>query len=92
MIYDFDQVIDRTKTHSIKWDKSFLQEYFKASDVLPLWVADMDFQCPQPVIEAIKKKAKEGIYGYSWHGTPEYYDSIIYWMKHRHNGKLRKSG
>ncbi|MHA1258230.1 MAG: MalY/PatB family protein [Candidatus Heimdallarchaeaceae archaeon] len=90
MIYDFDQVIDRTETHSIKWDKSFLQEYFEVSDVLPLWVADMDFQCPQPVIEVIKKKAEEGIYGYSWHGTPEYYDSIIYWMKHRHQWKIEK--
>ena len=85
MKYDFDKIIDRTNTHSVKWDKILLKEFFGTADVLPLWVADMDFQCPQPVIEAVKKKAEEGIYGYSWHKTPEYFNAISGWMKRRHN-------
>ncbi|MCE7741225.1 MAG: pyridoxal phosphate-dependent aminotransferase [Candidatus Heimdallarchaeota archaeon] len=88
MKYDFDKVIDRTNTHSVKWDKSLLEEFFGTTDVLPLWVADMDFKCPQPVIDAVKKKADEGIYGYSWHKTAEYFDSISGWMKRRHNWEI----
>lgn len=90
MKYDFDSVIDRTNTHSVKWDKHVLKEFFGTEDVLPAWVADMDFQCPEPVIEAVKKKAAEQIYGYSWHGTPEFYDSILGWMKRRHNCDVEK--
>ncbi|MHA1515834.1 MAG: MalY/PatB family protein [Candidatus Heimdallarchaeaceae archaeon] len=90
MKYDFDQVIDRTKTHSVKWDKDLLEEFFGSADLLPLWVADMDFLCPQPVIDAVEKKAEEGIYGYSWHKTPEYFDSIIGWMRRRHNWEVEK--
>lgn len=88
MKYDFDKVIDRTNTHSVKWDKSLLEELFGTANVLPLWVADMDFQCPQPVIDAVERKAKEGIYGYSWHKTPEYFGAISGWMKRRHNWEI----
>ncbi|MCG3226330.1 MAG: pyridoxal phosphate-dependent aminotransferase [Candidatus Heimdallarchaeota archaeon] len=90
MKYDFDRVIDRTNTHSVKWDKHVLKEFFGTEDVLPAWVADMDFQCPEPVIDAVKKKAAEQIYGYSWHGTPEFYGSILGWMKRRHNCDVEK--
>ena len=61
MKYDFDKIIDRKETHSVKWDKHLLEEFFGTADVLPLWVADMDFQCPQPMIDALKRKAAEGI-------------------------------
>ncbi len=90
MKYDFDKIIDRKGTHAIKWDKHLLEEFFGTSDVLPLWVADMDFQCPQPLIEAMKQKAEEGIYGYSWHKTPEYFDAVTSWMKRRHNWEIEK--
>ncbi len=90
MKYDFDRVIDRTKTNSIKWNKYFLKERFESDDVLPLWVADMDFQCPQPVIEALKKRTAEEIYGYSWHKIPAYLDAVTNWMKRRHNWEVNK--
>ncbi len=90
MKYDFDKIIDRKNTHAVKWDKHLLEEFFGTSDVLPLWVADMDFQCPQPLIEAMKQKADEGIYGYSWHKTPEYFDAVIGWMKRRHDWEVDK--
>ena len=85
MKYDFDRLINRTNTHSIKWDKHILKEFFETDDVLPLWVADMDFECPQPVVEAVKQKAAEEIYGYSWHKAPEYFDAVIRWMDRRHD-------
>ena len=59
MKYDFDILIDRIDTRSTKWLK------FDNPSVLPMWVADMDFQCPPEVIEAIKKRADQGIYGYT---------------------------
>jgi len=88
MKYDFDRVIDRTRTNSIKWNKHFLKEHFDTDDVLPLWVADMDFQCPQPVIDALKKRTAEEIYGYSWHKIPAYLDSVTNWMKRRHSWEV----
>lgn len=58
MNYDFDTVIDRRNTRSAKWD-SYPQ------DVLPMWIADSDFRCPQPVIEAVMETAHRGIFGYT---------------------------
>jgi len=54
---DFDQIIDRRQTESIKW--TLYEE-----DVLPMWVADMDFRCPNPVIEALRERTEHGIFGY----------------------------
>jgi len=58
MKYDFDRIIDRSQTNSVKWDKDFLKKKFGTDDILPLWVADMDFQCPQPMIDALKKRVE----------------------------------
>ena len=90
MKYDFDRVIDRTRTNSMKWNKHFLKYRFESEEVLPLWVADMDFQCPQPVIEVLKKRAAEEIYGYSWHKIPAYLNAVTNWMKRRHNWEVNK--
>jgi len=57
--FDFDEIIDRRPTSSFKWDK------YKGRDVLPLWVADMDFRSPPAVIEALKQRADHGIFGYT---------------------------
>jgi cystathionine beta-lyase len=56
MIYDFDQVLDRRSTDSVKWN------YY--GDALPLWVADMDFRAPEPVIRALRQRVEHGIFGY----------------------------
>lgn len=63
MQYDFDQIINRKNTNSLKYD--FASERGKPADLLPLWVADMDFQVPQEVIEELKKTSQHGIFGYS---------------------------
>lgn len=57
MIYDFDEVIDRRKSESAKWHRY-------GPDVLPLWVADMDYVCPEPVLHALQERVAHGVFGY----------------------------
>ncbi len=90
MQYNFDKFIDRRESFSLKWSKEALQLVFKKDDddLLPLWVADMDFECPKPVVDALKKEAEGGVYGYNWHGTPKYLDAVTGWMNRRHQWKV----
>jgi len=89
MKYNFDEVIDRTNYHSVKWDELKTKFGDIPEDVLPMWIADMEFRSPKPVIEAIKKAAEHGIYGYT--SRPDsYYQAIIDWMERRHNWKVKK--
>ena len=85
--YDFDEIIDRSNTSSEKWD--FLKETFGYDDVLPLWVADMDFLSPPQVIDALVKRAKHGVYGYTGL-TDSYYDSVIRWYERRYKWSIQK--
>lgn len=89
MKYDFDEVIDRTDYHSVKWDELKTKFGDIPNDVLPMWVADMEFRSPKPVIEAIKKANEHGIYGYTSRPL-SYYQAIIDWMEKRHNWKIKK--
>src|SRR5690554_5424457 len=63
-MYNFDKIIDRKNTNSIKYDSS--KEIFGQEEVLPLWVADMDFQSPKAIIDAIKERAEHGVFGYTY--------------------------
>lgn len=81
MKYDFDKIIDRKGTASYKWDQS--EKLFGRADILPLWVADMDFEPPHEVVEAIKSRAAQGIYGYTFR-TERYYDAVKGWLSRRH--------
>lgn len=93
MNYDFDQRINRNGTNSYKWDYVKRDGAIVPWDetdasrherpVLPLWVADMDFPCPQPVVDAVTEIASMGIYGYAF-PPPSYYESVVRWMKRRH--------
>lgn len=84
---NFDELIDRHNTGCEKWD--FIEKYFGSDELLPLWVADMDFRAPQPIIDALTSRAQHGIYGYS-NFMPSYYDSVINWYKRRYNWEIRK--
>ncbi len=86
--YNFDEYIDRLNTCSTKWDG--VSHIFQKPDLLPLWVADMDFPCPKPIIEAIIHHAKKGFFGYSFF-PPKYYEAVINWFKRRHNWTLDKN-
>jgi len=90
MKYDFDRIIDRKDSFSLKWSKKALQKFFGKDDddLLPLWVADMDFECPKPVVDAIKKEAEGKIYGYNWHNTSSYLDAVTGWMDRKHQWKV----
>ncbi|GAA3399720.1 MalY/PatB family protein [Paenibacillus hodogayensis] len=82
MSFDFDRRIDRRQTHSYKWDQS--EKLFGDKDLLPLWVADMDFQAPSAVREAIEKRAALGVYGYSFR-EDSYTEAIVQWFRQRHD-------
>ena len=81
-MYDFDKVVNRRNTNSAKWD-------METDDILPLWVADMDFEVAPEISKALKKRAEHPIYGYV-KMSDEYYDSIINWVKRRHAWDIKK--
>jgi cysteine-S-conjugate beta-lyase len=87
VIYDFETVVDRHDTNSLKWDK--VEDRFGVKDVLPMWVADMDFMSPEPVIKALQKTAAFGIFGYAAPG-PSYYEAVERWMAHRHSWPIKR--
>lgn len=86
MQYDFDTPIDRIHTWSIKHD--FKKENGKAEDILPLWVADMDFRSPDSVVKALKKAVDHGIFGYS-RADESYFDAVAAWYQKRHHLTLQ---
>lgn len=77
MRYDFDEVIDRRGTDSVKWS-------LHSDDVLPLWVADMDFRSPKPVIDALRRRVEHGVFGYSVE-PPELRDLLCEHLRRAHN-------
>lgn len=82
----FDVVVPRHNTCSEKWNN--LDAVFGTSDVLPMWVADMDFTAPPVVLEAIAKRAAHGVYGYPFR-TDGFYQAICSWMQRRHNWTIQ---
>jgi len=81
--YDFDAPVDRGGTYSMKWDK------YKGRDVIPLWVADMDFLSPPAVIDALNKRVNHGVFGYTL-PPQELNDIIIGVMENEYGWKIRK--
>lgn len=87
MKYNFDERYKRQGTSCVKWD--FSETYFQAKDLLPMWVADMDFKTPPFIIDAVKKRAEHEIYGYTVR-PDSYYTSIIDWIGKKHQWKIEK--
>lgn len=81
MKYDFDKIIDRRGTGSLKWNVK--------EGELPMWVADMDFETAPAVKEAILEKARQGVFGYS-ETDEEWADAYAQWWKSRHGTVLDK--
>ncbi len=82
MNWDFDEIIPREGTDSVKYDRR--KEVFGTENVIPMWVADMDFKTPGFIISSLQKRLDHGIMGYSVR-PPEYSQSIKKWLKKRHN-------
>jgi len=97
MRYDFDRQISRRGTSAVKWE--FIQEgqdllhwertdeFFGPNRILPMWVADMDFRSPEPVVTALVARAEHGIYGYT-EKSDGYYQSVVGWMMRRHGWRV----
>jgi len=85
MKYDFDEIIDRSNNRAAKYDERVKK--FGTSEVIPLWIADMDFRTAQPIIDACKRKAEEGIWGYT--SRPDsYFKALQEWEKRRNQWDL----
>lgn len=87
MKYSFDERIERRNTNSIKWDTA--ERSYGDKDIIPLWIADMDFKVPQEIVDAIKERADHGVFGYT-RRSPESYASVIGWMKRRYNWEIER--
>ena len=83
MKYDFDKITQRRGTNSYKWDSTDDKE------VLPMWVADMDFPTAPCIINALEKRVEHGIFGYT-RVPEEYYDAVISWFSRRHHWKPKR--
>ena len=81
MKYNFDNETDRSGTYSYKWDGAY--RYFGTNDVIPLWIADMDFKAPPEVVKALEERASHGIYGYTKEES-EHKEPFIKWAKKRY--------
>ncbi|WP_321945335.1 MalY/PatB family protein [Paraburkholderia sp. J10-1] len=81
----FDKVIDRRNSNSLKWafGEKLLSADEHAADPLPMWVADMDFRSPQPVIDALHEAVEFGVFGYSRGATERYVSAVIEWQEKR---------
>lgn len=81
MKYNFDEIVNRRNSDSLKWD---IKE-----DELPMWIADMDFKVAPEIIDALRKRVEHGVFGYS-NITEEWYNSICKWWQVRHNFDITK--
>ncbi len=87
MNYNFDEIIDRRGTDSVKWDA--VGERFGRNDLLPLWVADMDFRTPPFIIEALRKRMEHEVLGYTF-TSEAWYTSIIAWLQKRYGWTIQR--
>lgn len=83
MKYNFDELTERRGTSCVKWDES------PSADVIPMWVADMDFAVAPAIQEAIRKRAEHGIFGYTY-VQEDYYAAIISWFLRRHGWRIKR--
>ena len=83
MTYEFDELTERRGTHCVKWDKS------PDPDVIPLWVADMDFAVAPAIQEAVRRRAEHPVFGYTV-VEDDYYDAVISWFKRRHHWTIAR--
>jgi cystathionine beta-lyase len=86
-MWNFDEPASREGTNCIKYDRR--EETFGVKDLIPMWVADMDFNTPDFIVESLRKRVEHEIYGYSFRPA-EYFLSMIEWIKSRHSWTIEK--
>ena len=83
MKYNFDELVERRGTNCVKWDES------PSEDVIPLWVADMDFRVAPAIQKALRERVEHGVFGYNI--VPEsYYEAVISWFRRRHQWEIQR--
>lgn len=87
MKYNFDEIIDRRNSDSVKWSE--LEGFNGEKGILPMWVADMDFKSADEIIETFRARVEHGVFGYPYIGD-SLYESIINWVKNRYNWEIKK--
>ena len=88
MAYDFDRIIDRHGTSSLKWD--YGERFTGMAGLLPLWVADMDFEAPPEIVDAITRRFAHGVFGYTI--EPEsYFEAAAGWLQRRHGWEVKRA-
>jgi cysteine-S-conjugate beta-lyase len=87
MIYNFDEIIERNGTNSLKYDGK--ERYFGKQDLIPLWVADMDFRTPDFIIDALKMRLQHEILGYTLK-TDHFFNALVKWVDRRFNWQIQK--
>lgn len=85
IMYDFEKVLDRRNTNCVKWDSG----NYGDNDVIPMWVADMDFQVAPEIVEAMEERMKHPIFGYSF-APDSYYEAVTSWFKRRFHWTVEK--
>lgn len=85
--YDFDEIIERTGTGSVKYD--LRKGVFKTDDVIPMWIADMDFRTPDFIVDAVIRCMENPVFGYTIR-KDAFYSSVKEWMKKRHAWEIEK--
>ena len=74
---NFDEKVIRRNTNCYKWD---VQD---DPDLIPMWIADMDFRTAEPIIEALQRRVSHGVFGYT-QVQDDYYETVVNWFKNRH--------
>lgn len=85
MKYNFDEIVPRLGTDCVKYDAA--ESIFGTSDLIPMWVADMDFRCPPCVTEVLRKRIEHDIFGYTFL-SPEWKPAIMNWVGRRYNWQV----
>ena len=84
-MYNFDQIIDRRNTNCVKYDN--LANVFGSTDILPMWVADMDFQVAPEILDAARKCCEKGVFGYTFR-SDEAKQAFADWVTRRHGWQV----
>ena len=89
MKYDFDELVERKGTGCVKWDERPDADVNPSLDLIPLWVADMDFKAAPAILEAVRKRAEHGVFGYTV-VEEDYYEAVISWFCRRHHWTIQR--
>lgn len=87
---DFSHFVDRTTIPASRWNPAALREHFGTVDLLPLWIADMDFRAPPPVVERLVERARLGMFAYEYR-PDSFFEAVLTWLRTRHQWEVERA-